>query len=80
MLHTVLNGAILAAGERCTISFSKHKVATFRACSFHLVLFCPSPGRLVAVGVVDVLPRCLSSKYLFWDPGGWGAALNALVL
>jgi arginine-tRNA-protein transferase len=25
-------------------------------------------GRLVAVGVVDVLPRCLSSKYLFWDP------------
>ncbi|KAE8722812.1 Arginyl-tRNA--protein transferase 2 [Hibiscus syriacus] len=25
-------------------------------------------GKLVAVGVVDVLPRCLSSKYLFWDP------------
>ena len=25
-------------------------------------------GRLIAVGVVDVLPRCLSSKYLFWDP------------
>lgn len=25
-------------------------------------------GRLVAVGVVDVLPSCLSSKYLFWDP------------
>ncbi|KAF9599152.1 hypothetical protein IFM89_035431 [Coptis chinensis] len=25
-------------------------------------------GRLVAVGVVDVLPKCLSSKYLFWDP------------
>jgi arginine-tRNA-protein transferase len=25
-------------------------------------------GVLVAVGVVDVLPRCLSSKYLFWDP------------
>ena len=24
--------------------------------------------RLVAVGVVDVLPRCLSSKYLFYDP------------
>lgn len=24
--------------------------------------------RLVAVGVVDVLPKCLSSKYLFWDP------------
>lgn len=25
-------------------------------------------GRLVAVGVVDILPHCLSSKYLFWDP------------
>ncbi|CAG9462494.1 unnamed protein product [Pedinophyceae sp. YPF-701] len=25
-------------------------------------------GQLVAVGVVDVLPRCLSSKYFFWDP------------
>ncbi|GMH38419.1 hypothetical protein BSKO_06303 [Bryopsis sp. KO-2023] len=25
-------------------------------------------GKLIAVGVVDVLPRCLSSKYLFWDP------------
>eukprot|EP00253_Pinus_taeda_P000475 PITA_00475 len=25
-------------------------------------------GRLVAVGVVDILPRCLSSKYMFWDP------------
>jgi arginine-tRNA-protein transferase len=25
-------------------------------------------GRLVAVGVVDILPNCLSSKYLFWDP------------
>ena len=24
--------------------------------------------RLVAVGVVDILPSCLSSKYLFWDP------------
>ena len=30
----------------------------------------PRSGVLVAVGVVDVLPRCLSSKYLFWDPGG----------
>ena len=25
-------------------------------------------GRLIAVGVVDVLPRCLSSVYLYWDP------------
>eukprot|EP00884_Botryococcus_braunii_P016983 jgi/Botrbrau1/3969/Bobra.0365s0042.1 len=25
-------------------------------------------GVLVAVGVVDILPRCLSSKYFFWDP------------
>ncbi len=33
-------------------------------------------GRLVAVGVVDILPKCLSSKYLFWDPGvWWGSAV-----
>lgn len=25
-------------------------------------------GRLIAVGVVDILPKCLSSVYLFWDP------------
>lgn len=25
-------------------------------------------GVLVAVGVVDILPGCLSSKYFFWDP------------
>ncbi|CAK9173567.1 unnamed protein product [Ilex paraguariensis] len=25
-------------------------------------------GRVVAVGVIDILPMCLSSKYLFWDP------------
>lgn len=29
-------------------------------------------GTLVAVGVVDVLPRCLSSVYLFYDPA-WKA-------
>ncbi|GKV28311.1 hypothetical protein SLEP1_g37381 [Rubroshorea leprosula] len=25
-------------------------------------------GQLVAFGVIDILPRCLSSKYLIWDP------------
>ena len=25
-------------------------------------------GRPVSVDVIDILPRCLSSKYLFWDP------------
>ncbi|GAB4831936.1 hypothetical protein Ancab_005951 [Ancistrocladus abbreviatus] len=25
-------------------------------------------GHLIAVGVIDILPKCLSSKYLFWDP------------
>lgn len=25
-------------------------------------------GKLIAVGVIDILPRCLSSKYTFWDP------------
>lgn len=34
--------------------------------SFHQQYFID--GKLVAVGVVDILPRCLSSKYLFWDP------------
>lgn len=37
-------------------------------------------GRLVAVGVVDVLPRCLSSVYLFWDPGGWRGLRRWLVV
>lgn len=32
-------------------------------------------GRLVAVGVVDILPLCLSSKYFFWEP-----SLKALAL
>ncbi|MCO5557983.1 hypothetical protein L7F22_011557 [Adiantum nelumboides] len=34
--------------------------------SFHQQYFID--GRLIAVGVVDILPSCLSSKYLFWDP------------
>lgn len=38
-------------------------------CAEHAACAAPRAGRLVAVGVVDVLPRCLSSKYLFWDPG-----------
>ena len=25
-------------------------------------------GWLIAVGVIDILPKCLSSVYLFWDP------------
>ncbi|CAL1387616.1 unnamed protein product [Linum trigynum] len=25
-------------------------------------------GHLIAVGVIDILPKCLSSTYLFWDP------------
>ncbi|GAB4827584.1 hypothetical protein Ancab_034466 [Ancistrocladus abbreviatus] len=25
-------------------------------------------GQLVAVGVIDILPKCLSGNYLFWDP------------
>lgn len=25
-------------------------------------------GKLIAVGIIDILPKCLSSKYLFWDP------------
>jgi len=29
----------------------------------------PCAGQLIAVAVVDILPRSLSSKYFFWDPG-----------
>lgn len=36
-------------------------------------------GRLVAVGVVDVLPHCLSSKYCFYDPDLSFLALGKLV-
>ncbi|VDO88474.1 unnamed protein product [Heligmosomoides polygyrus] len=25
-------------------------------------------GKLIAVGVIDILPRCVSSKYLYYDP------------
>lgn len=35
-------------------------------------------GRLVAVGVVDVLPLCLSSKYFFWEPSLRALALGKL--
>ena len=35
-------------------------------------------GRLVAVGVVDVLPSYLSSVYLFWDPLLVGLSLGVL--
>lgn len=34
--------------------------------SFHILY--KVRGRLIAVGVVDILPRCLSSVYLFYDP------------
>ncbi len=30
----------------------------------------------MAVGVVDVLPRCLSSVYFFWDPSCGHLALG----
>jgi arginine-tRNA-protein transferase len=35
-------------------------------------------GRLIAVGVIDVLPRALSSKYLFWDPDYGSLSLGKL--
>jgi arginine-tRNA-protein transferase len=25
-------------------------------------------GRLIAVGVIDILPRCVSSVYFYYDP------------
>ena len=35
-------------------------------------------GELVAVSVVDVLPKCLSSKYFFWDPNRAKLSLGTL--
>ena len=43
-------------------------------------------GRLIMVGVVDILPHCMSSKYLYYDPEfdfltlGTFSALNELAL
>ncbi len=34
--------------------------------------------RLIAVSVVDVLPKCLSSKYFFWDPSMAKLSLGTL--
>jgi len=39
---------------------------------------CGGAGALVAVAVLDVLPRCLSSKYAFWDPDLAGLSLGTL--
>lgn len=33
---------------------------------------------LVAVGVIDILPKCLSSKYFFWDPSKAKLSLGTL--
>ncbi|KAJ2784916.1 Arginyl-tRNA--protein transferase 1 [Coemansia javaensis] len=35
-------------------------------------------GRLAAVGVIDVLPRCVSSVYLFYDPDFGALSLGSL--
>lgn len=46
----------------------------------------PDRGRLIAVGVLDLLPNCVSSVYLFYDPdfGHWElgkvSALNEIAL
>ena len=29
---------------------------------------CRLDGKLIAVGVIDILPLCVSSVYLFYDP------------
>jgi len=33
-------------------------------------------GRIVAVAVLDLLPACLSSVYLYYSPGFWGRRLS----
>ena len=33
-------------------------------------------GKIVAVAVLDILPSCLSSVYLYYDPNFWGTRLS----
>ena len=42
-------------------------VAQHPSLSTHITETCFSTGKLIAVGVLDVLPHALSSKYFFWD-------------
>eukprot|EP00983_Pelagomonas_calceolata_P072326 1151673-Pelagomonas_calceolata.AAC.6 len=60
-----------ANGRACALAFKRLKLmsSSFDYPSL-LVMHSSSracAGKLMAVGVVDVLPRCLSSVYLFWD-------------
>ena len=48
---------------RC-VSFLVQKSGPYGGFHHHYLL----DGELIAVGVVDILPRCLSSVYLFYDP------------
>lgn len=41
-----------------------HKVPQLGSYHQHYVL----DGKLIAVGVVDLLPRCVSAKYFYYDP------------
>lgn len=46
----------------------------------------PDQGKLIAVGVVDILPHCVSSVYFYYDPAyahwelGTLSALNEMAL
>ena len=45
-------------------------------CSFHQQYLID--GKVVAVGVIDILPRCVSSVYLYYDPAFHFLSLGTL--
>jgi hypothetical protein len=60
------NGPLEARAAGAAAALSASSVLALGYGSFHHRYYLD--GRLVAVGVVDVLPHCLSSVYLFYDP------------
>jgi hypothetical protein len=60
------SGAASAGASAAAVATSTLALPVYGYGSFHHRYFLD--GRLVAVGVVDILPHCLSSVYLFYDP------------
>lgn len=58
VIHTrqLLHNCVLKTG---LVMSSRH--------SLHVFFFFVT-GKLIAVGVIDILPRCVSSVYLFYNP------------
>lgn len=53
-------------GEKNIMKLSNDWFQSIALGSYHQQYYLD--GHLIAVGVVDILPRCLSAKYLYYDP------------